>query len=254
MSERPLASTQHAADPGRSGGPLAVLHSATPTELKERLASERAGLPFLIYRDGEGRQHIVPLPDDRVRLTIGRRPGNDIALSDDRQVSRVHAVLERVGGDWTLVDDGFSSNGSFVNDRRISARERLRDGDLLRLGGTRLQYRVPSRAGSEPTATASAAEPAPPLSGAKHAVLVALCRPLADAPTAAPAANQAIADELCLAVPTVKKHLSELFTIFGVEGAPQYRKRVELAWAAVHRGAVTPADLRDRPAGAHGSS
>jgi hypothetical protein len=237
---RPLAVTQQA--PG--GGPLAVLHSATPSELKERLASERAGLPFLVYRDGEGSQHIVALPEPVTRLTIGRRPGNDIALAHDPRVSRVHAVLERVGGDWTIVDDGFSSNGSFVNDRRVSGRERLRDGDLLRLGGTRFQFRVPAGAGSEPTATASAAEPVPAISGAKRAVLVALCRPLAADPSAAPATNQAIAEELCLTVQTVKKHLSELFTVFGVDGAPQYRKRVELAWAAVHRGAVTPADLR----------
>jgi pSer/pThr/pTyr-binding forkhead associated (FHA) protein len=233
-------------------GTLGLLHSATPAELQQRLTSERAGLPFLVYRDGAGAQRIVALTESRDRLTIGRRHTNDIALQDDPQVSRVHAVLERVGGDWTLVDDGLSSNGSFLNDMRITARERLRDGDLLRIGATRLQFRIPSSSSSEPTVNPPDATPAPVVSGAKRAVLVVLCRPLAAAPDAAPATNQAIADELCLTVPTVKKHLSELFTVFGVDGAPQYRKRMELAWAAMQLGTVTAADLQRRPRGGAG--
>jgi hypothetical protein len=34
-------------------------HGSAPAELQERLAAERRGVPFLLYRDGEERQLIV---------------------------------------------------------------------------------------------------------------------------------------------------------------------------------------------------
>jgi pSer/pThr/pTyr-binding forkhead associated (FHA) protein len=67
-------------------------HAATPQELRERISAERAGDPFLLYRDGAGEQVIFVL-GSRDRVTIGRRPANDIALDWDSEVSRVHAEL-----------------------------------------------------------------------------------------------------------------------------------------------------------------
>ena len=63
---------------------------------------------------------IVPLDGDRPR-TIGRRLEADIALPWDRQVSRVHAELRRLAGEWTIVDDGLSQNGTYVNEVRLTA-------------------------------------------------------------------------------------------------------------------------------------
>ena len=37
------------------------------------------------------------------RLTIGRSESNGVALPWDAEVSRVHASLERLGDEWTLV-------------------------------------------------------------------------------------------------------------------------------------------------------
>jgi hypothetical protein len=50
----------------------------------------------VVYRDGGEGQAIVALDELGDRLTIGRRPGNEIALEWDSEVSRVHAALERV--------------------------------------------------------------------------------------------------------------------------------------------------------------
>ena len=44
----------------------------------------------------------------------------------------------------TLVDDGLSRNGSFVNGERVSGRRRLRDGDMMRFGRTVMLYRAPA--------------------------------------------------------------------------------------------------------------
>src|SRR3954453_20290748 len=93
-------------------------HASTPAELKERILAERTGTPLLIYRAGCGHQHICGLPEQASPVTIGRPAENDIPLEWDLEVSRLHAAVERIGGDWTITDDGLSSNCSFVNGDR----------------------------------------------------------------------------------------------------------------------------------------
>jgi pSer/pThr/pTyr-binding forkhead associated (FHA) protein len=73
---------------------------------------------------------------DRSRLSIGRRPYNDIAL-DHVTVSGEHAILEMKGSDYELLDTG-SSNGSFVNGLRVT-RKRLRPGDYVGIGIFQMQ-------------------------------------------------------------------------------------------------------------------
>ena len=67
-------------------------HAASPEELRERIAAERHGAPFLVYRTAAGDQVLVDLGAAADRLTIGRRATNDIALDWDSQISRVHAA------------------------------------------------------------------------------------------------------------------------------------------------------------------
>jgi pSer/pThr/pTyr-binding forkhead associated (FHA) protein len=62
----------------------------------------------------------VALEVDREQLTIGRRASNDVPVPWDPNVSRVHAQLQRIGGEWTLSDDGLSRNGSYLNGTRIT--------------------------------------------------------------------------------------------------------------------------------------
>ena len=76
----------------------------------------------------------------------------DLALNWDEEVSRLHAELVRKGGDWTIVDNGLSLNGSFVNGEPVSGQRRLRDGDAIRVGTTVLIFRSPRRPGVAGTA------------------------------------------------------------------------------------------------------
>ena len=103
-----------------------------------------AGRRSSFYRDADGRQVIVELPEAGRRLTIGRHERSDIALSWDGEVSRLHAVLELVGVDWVLTDDRMSRNGSYVNGDRVSSRV-LRSGDLVAVGETLIAFVAPGR-------------------------------------------------------------------------------------------------------------
>jgi pSer/pThr/pTyr-binding forkhead associated (FHA) protein len=225
-------------------------HSATAPELKERLDAERAGRPFLILRDGEQHQRIVTLPEDQPRVTVGRGIECDLAFVWDGETSRVHAELERVGPGWTVVDGGLSRNGSFLNGERLHERRRLKDGDLLRFGRTAVVYRQPAPTGMSGQTETVLAEDLPgpaTVSPAQKAVLRALCRPFAEGDAfATPATNRAIAAELYLSLDAVKGHLRALFAKFELEDLPQNEKRLRLAERALHSGAVTIGELRER--------
>jgi hypothetical protein len=222
--------------------PLAA-HAATPAELRERIEAEREGTPFLVLRDGGGGQRLFVLGPDMRRVAIGRSAGNDVALEWDTEVSRLHAELECLGGEWTAADDGLSRNGSFLNGQRMSGRQRLRDGDVLRVGRTQIAFRVPESADSSPTVAAGSRPVLPELSATQRAVLAALCRPYKDTELATPATNQQIADELFLSVDAVKAHLRTLFGYFGVQHLPQNQKRSYLAMRALQDGVVSRRDL-----------
>ena len=147
-------------------------------ELQARLEAERSGVPFLLFRDGEGHQQLVRLPADGAEVVIGRNPDHGIELAWDPQVSRVHAVLERIGGVWTVEDDGLSRNGTTVNGVPLNGRRRLRDADVLGCGGVNLQFRTPEAAGVAETLKAAGDGSDPGgLTPAQRRVLVALCRP-----------------------------------------------------------------------------
>jgi hypothetical protein len=218
-------------------------HGATPAELKEQLAAERRGRPYLVFRDGEGVQRIVSLPEGSDRATVGRAPAADVCLSWDAEVSRVHAQFERLGNDWTVVDDGLSRNGTAVNGERLRGRHLLRDGEVVQCGTTQLAYRAPPQTIAE-TAPPSTRLERVQLSDAQRRVLVALCRPYAAGNRfARPPSNQDLAAELFLSVETVKTHLRALFERFGVEDLPHNLKRARLVELALESGTVTPHEL-----------
>jgi pSer/pThr/pTyr-binding forkhead associated (FHA) protein len=217
-------------------------HTASPVELRDRLAAERRGTPFLLYRDGEDRQVIVELRDDHTRLTIGRSPRNDVALRWDSEVSRLHAELERIGDEWLIGDDDVSRNGTFVNGDRLRARRVLRAGDVITTGDTQLAFFTPAGGSVSATATAAHAAAVPDLTPAQRRVLVALCRPMPA--RGVPASNREIAAELVVALDTVKGTLSRLFEHFGIGGdVPQNRKRALLARRALQSGVIGPHEL-----------
>jgi len=218
-------------------------HAASPAELQEQLVAARGGVPFLLYRDGDGRQRIVRL-EGREHLTVGRDDDADISLSWDSQVSRVHAEVECMGSRWTVADDGLSRNGSFLNGERVTGRRRLVDGDVLRFGRTQIAFCAPELGRSSTTMLGDDIPSADALSAAQRRVLVALCRPYKGSPSfATPATNHEIADELVLSIDAVKTHLRIVFQKFGVEHLPQNQKRARLVERALQSGIVSEREL-----------
>lgn len=217
--------------------------SVSAPELKAQIEAERAGRPFLVFRDGGGEQAIVPL-DANAELWVGRAGSADVRLEWDEEVSALHAQIEVVRGECTLVDDGLSRNGSFVNEERVHGRRHLRDGDSLRFGRTLVVYRRPGEDAPEATAIAGEVPGAATVSPAQRKVLLALCRPYKDGDSfATPATNQQIGEELHLSVDAVKTHMRALFEKLEVGDLPQNQKRVGLAERALQTGIVNRREL-----------
>jgi pSer/pThr/pTyr-binding forkhead associated (FHA) protein len=223
--------------------PLGPRATSAP-ELKAQIEAERLGRPFLVYRDGSGEQRILTIEEGADELWVGRSASAQLRLEFDEEVSGLHAQIEVVGSECTLVDDGLSRNGSFVNAERVSGRRRLRDGDTLRFGRTGVLYRAPSASSGDETVVSTHALTAAGVSPAQKRVLIALCRPFKQgAAFATPATNGQIAEELHLSVDAVKTHLRALFEKFGVESLPQNQKRVALVERAMQSGIVSERDL-----------
>jgi pSer/pThr/pTyr-binding forkhead associated (FHA) protein len=217
-------------------------HAASPGELKERLDAERRGEPFLLYRDAGG-QRIVWLGTGAERFSVGRDEEMDLVL-DDEQVSLLHAELERIGGQWTVVDDGLSRNGTFLNGERTSGRRRLRDNDELRFGETVVVFRDPAPADAGETAAAPDGPPVERVTETQRRILIALCRPFKEGSSyATPATNKEIAEEVYLSVDAVKAHLRTLFERFELGEVPQNQKRARLVELTLRSGLLTIRDL-----------
>ena len=87
----------------------------------------------MIYGPDLGRRY--PLENNELR--IGRGGDNDMVIDMDN-VSRVHARVYKKD-DGIYVDDMDSTNGSYVNDIEVKT-DRLRNGDLLKIGGAILKF------------------------------------------------------------------------------------------------------------------
>jgi pSer/pThr/pTyr-binding forkhead associated (FHA) protein len=106
--------------PGRAGGP----EEPGPFHLRVVEPRERRGRSFDV--DGD--------------ITLGRSTACVVVLSDDTYASSVHARVYRREGDIWLEDLG-STNGTFINEERLSSPVRLRKGDLVKVGSTVLEVR-----------------------------------------------------------------------------------------------------------------
>jgi pSer/pThr/pTyr-binding forkhead associated (FHA) protein/tetratricopeptide (TPR) repeat protein len=94
----------------------------------------------LVISDDEGKTTVVPLIRDEV--TIGRREGNTIRLTD-RNVSRTHARLQREDELTFIVEDAGSRNGTKVNGENIGTKPiRITSGDQISIGDYNLSVRT----------------------------------------------------------------------------------------------------------------
>jgi diguanylate cyclase (GGDEF)-like protein len=87
----------------------------------------------MIYGPNLGRRY--PMEGDE--LKIGRGADNDMVIDLDN-VSRAHARVVKKS-DGIYVEDMGSTNGSYVNDAEVKL-DRLRNGDLLKIGGAILKF------------------------------------------------------------------------------------------------------------------
>src|SRR5690348_11189195 len=74
-------------------------------------------------------------------LVIGREADGAGQLAEDDEISRLHARVQLAGSGSCTIEDLGSTNGTFVNGRRISAPQTLSEGDTIALGGTSLEVR-----------------------------------------------------------------------------------------------------------------
>jgi hypothetical protein len=215
-----------------------TLGSRTPEELEEREAAVERGVPFLMFRDGDGRQRIVALePADAI--TVGRRNEADISLAWDPEASRLHAELAWRAGEWTICDDGWSQNGTWVNGLRLAGRRRLADGDLVKVGRTIMGFHQPGAGGPGPTMVQGELSAAPRFSEQQQRILRALCRPLfADGDGFNPASDLEVSDATRIDVGVVSQELDLLARMFGLEDMPRAEQRAEVALLAVRSGLV----------------
>jgi len=71
-----------------------------------------------IQKDGE-REYEQPFDDDLQQITVGRKKDNVLVL-DHNHVSGYHALFERRGEEWVVIDRT-STNGTFLNGDRLPA-------------------------------------------------------------------------------------------------------------------------------------
>jgi pSer/pThr/pTyr-binding forkhead associated (FHA) protein len=218
--------------------PLA-LDLASPDDLEARRAAEKRGEPFLLLRDDQGAQRIVELDEGAGSVTVGRRLEADVPLPWDPEVSRLHAELEVKAGEWTLCDDGFSQNGTYVNGLRIHGRRRLVDGDLLRIGQTAIAFCDPGLSGLGVTLAPGELGIAPKFSEQQQRILRALCRPLmGDGEGVQPAGDAEISTETGVPEEIVTTELDHLGRSFGLTDMPAADQRAEIALLALRSGLV----------------
>jgi uncharacterized protein YkwD len=108
-------------------------------------------------RAGRGRirgPRLVEIGPDRPRefplgaaeTTIGSDPANQIVLGEPT-ISRRHAIIRRSGRRFTVTDLE-SSNGTFLNGRRIAKPARVQPGDEIRFAGARFRLEAAPPAGA----------------------------------------------------------------------------------------------------------
>ncbi|RJS25214.1 cyclase [Corallococcus sp. H22C18031201] len=134
--------------------------SQAPAPFPPKPGSQLRG-PHLTGRFADGSLGEFPLGP---KTSLGRHPSNTLRLVD-REVSKEHAIIERVGRDFVLKDLG-SSNGTFVNGRKV-LELKLRDGDEIALGASRLVFHS-----GEPPAASNTAPTMPGVTVVAHSVSV----------------------------------------------------------------------------------
>ena len=92
----------------------------------------------------EGKSYALQSPCE-----IGRS-GNCYITLDDDQASRTHCLIQRDSGGYWWITDLDSTNGTYVNKRKITQTTMLADGDLVAIGSTKLDFKDTSQKQNKP--------------------------------------------------------------------------------------------------------
>ncbi len=164
-------------------------------------------VPSLLFGEGASAGRVVRIEEDLV--TVGRREGSGIALTDPR-VSRVHATIQRLAGTLVVTDLG-SSGGTFVNGDRIVGPKAVHHGDLVTFGPVACRFEDPARASIAEDATVvidtGRAQGQPHLSPRQQQVLSLMAEGMT---------NAEIGAKLGVTERTIKAYAQELYDKLGV--------------------------------------
>ena len=118
-------------------GPRVAVPAAGGKTRSRGTAARRTGpaTRLRVVEPADQRGHAYELGDE---LTIGRAAGCQVPLEGDTYVSQLHARLFRKDGQLYVEDLG-STNGTYLNRKKVSAPMPLRRGDRLQIGKTVLE-------------------------------------------------------------------------------------------------------------------
>lgn len=81
---------------------------------------------------------------DKTPIMLGRHPDDDVCLPYDTRTSRHHARITREGDSYFIEDVGpegkGSTNGTYLNDRKIAAKTLISSGDIALLGNIWIRF------------------------------------------------------------------------------------------------------------------
>lgn len=96
---------------------------------------------LIVYSSVEGQQverwTTLPL-NNKNEVTIGRALGNDI-LMDSKVASKNHAKITKVQGEFYIED--LSTNGTYLNGKRVTKKEKLKENDVIVAGDTKIIFK-----------------------------------------------------------------------------------------------------------------
>lgn len=123
LSPAPAQSPVRGAAPRPKGGASRKRSRVRPSEL--------------VVHTPDGRPRVIPLEAHDV--TFGRAPTSTVVL-DDSYISDSHARVYLADGEWSVSDLG-STNGTYLNQVKVTSPTPIAAGDQLAIGKTVVQVR-----------------------------------------------------------------------------------------------------------------
>jgi hypothetical protein len=119
-------------------GPASVPVRAVKEGGRRAAPRRRGGPRLVVLEPNERKGRVYDLHDEQ---TVGRAAGCQITLDDDTYVSQLHARVFAKDGAWFVEDLG-STNGTYLNTKRVSSALALKRGDRVKIGATVMEAEI----------------------------------------------------------------------------------------------------------------